>query len=97
MTGGAAASQPAVESVYLVDAILGQAEPHLLAGVSFSPLPDPADVDATMRALVSSVGSWAEADRYVDLMVLVPGDPVEQEIRARGLRVYARLFGLEGQ
>jgi hypothetical protein len=88
----AAAAQPSVENVYLVDAVFGQGEEHLLAGVEFSPLPDAAELDSTMRMLASVIHTGVDADRYVDLMVLVPGDPVEREIKARGVHVYSRLF-----
>jgi hypothetical protein len=88
----AAAAQPAIESAYLVDVLIGQGEEHLLAGIEFSPLPPHEELPEIMRALGDSVMPWVEQDRYVDFIVLLPGQPIEREIKARGMRVYSRLF-----
>ncbi|HET9493937.1 MAG TPA: enhanced serine sensitivity protein SseB C-terminal domain-containing protein [Chloroflexia bacterium] len=88
----AAAAHPGIESVYLVDVMIGQGEEHLLAGIEFSPLPTDEELPEIMRALGDSVMPWVDQDRYVDFIVLVPGQPIEREVKARGMHVYSRLF-----
>lgn len=88
----AAAAQSNIESVYLVDVVFGQGEEHLLAGIEFAPLPEPNALAATMRILGDAIYPWVAQDRYVDFMVLLPGQSMEEQIKSRGLPVYRRLF-----
>jgi hypothetical protein len=89
----AAAARDDIESVYLVDVVFGQGEEHLLAGIEFSPLPEPERLPAIMRTLGDAVYPRVDQDRYVDFMVLLPGQSMEEQVKSRGMRIYTRLFG----
>ena len=58
----------------------------------FAPLPEPNALAATMRILGDAIYPWVAQDRYVDFMVLLPGQSMEEQIKSRGLPVYRRLF-----
>lgn len=92
----AAAAQPTVDSAYLVEIVIGQGPPHLLAGIEFAPLPEPEALDSIMRAMVDAVNEQAEPGGYVDFMVLVPGQPMAGDIKELGLPVYKRMFAPGG-
>ena len=89
----AAAAEPAIEGVYLANAVFGEGNEHMLAGIEFSPLPAPEDLPGIMRRLSDSLTGWVDDGSYVDFIVLLPGEPVEAEVKSRGMRIYARLFG----
>ncbi len=91
----AAAAEPAIEAIYLVNAVFGEGEDHLLAGIEFSPLPAPGDLPGIMRQLSDALSGWVDEGSYVDFIVLLPGEPVEAEVKSRGMRIYARLFAQE--
>jgi hypothetical protein len=88
----AAAAQPSVESAYLVEIVIGQGQPHLLAGIEFAPAPEPEALDVAMRTMVDTVNSQAQPGGYVDFMVLVPEQPMAAQVRELGLPVYRRMF-----
>jgi hypothetical protein len=88
----AAAAQSSVDSAYLVEIAVGQGPPHLLAGIEFAPLPGPEQVDTAMRTMVDAVNHAADPGRYVDFMVLVPGQQMADEVKEIGLPVYRRVF-----
>jgi hypothetical protein len=88
----AAAAQASVDSAYLVEIVIGQGPPHLLAGIEFDPLPEPEALDTAMRAMVDAVNEMAEPGNYIDFMVLVPGEQMAAQVKELGLPVYRRLF-----
>lgn len=88
----AAAAQATIEAVYLVSAVFGQGEEHLLAGIEFSPMPGSQDLAEIMGALSESLMAVVDEATYIDFMVLFPGQPIEHEMKSRGMRVYTRLL-----
>jgi hypothetical protein len=81
------ASLPDVLATYLVEAQTSGGEPSLLVAMEIAPDADPQPV---VQAIGAAIRPKIPAGRYVDILVLIPGEKATQAVRRQGPAVFER-------
>jgi hypothetical protein len=90
--GQGLARHPEVLSAHLVDAVVGDGEPHWLLGIRFEEVPEEPAVSEIMSDVVGGVQQFMTPERYMDFMVLRGQDEFTETIENTGLLVYRKII-----